>query len=350
MGDKIRVLNTDGAMAWSSSDGVLGPVRLADEVMGAGHGYRVIQFMAPTPQGALGGALVNSRGQLLGIITGSQNTGDSNLLFPWRASRGCPAQGLRVALGTGKNLSPSAVASNAEPAPEEQPAPIDGSRESPHPAGDHENYVFQPLCPGKGTAEQYGISRSRTQCGEWLRGGELLVKVDRPLFTYDWTYTVTELPFRNGPGHRKGDCHRRLARGEGNLQKARAGNRKGAGSARGASKRAGSLQRSSVSNRRPEFPASGRGGFTPPSGEVNSPLQPQTVPRPFPEAKLLPYSAGVAHERRGWLPTPDRQAPSSLSKASAKTRYIVNMRMSSGGADSIMKISDKVPRCKRREV
>ena len=149
MGDKIHVLNADGAMAWSSSDGILGPVRLADEVMGAGHGYRVIQFMAPIPQGALGGALVNSRGQLLGIITGSQNTGGQQFAVPVESVAGLPAQGLHVGAGHGKKslavrgcLQFGARAGRAAHSDH-------GSRESPHPACDHENYVFQPLCPAK---------------------------------------------------------------------------------------------------------------------------------------------------------------------------------------------------------
>lgn len=88
-GDKIRVLSADGRMAWTSSDGVLGPVRLADEIVGAGRGYRVIQFMAAVPGSALGGAVINSWGQLVGVFTTSRNSGDSNLSFPRRASWDC---------------------------------------------------------------------------------------------------------------------------------------------------------------------------------------------------------------------------------------------------------------------
>lgn len=123
-GDKIHVLTVDGTMAWSSSEGVLGPVRPADEVLGAGHGYRVIQFTAPLPAGVAGGVLLNSRGQLLGIMTGSPNTGGQQFAVPVKSVAGLPAQGLHMALGTGKNLAPPLAITDSGPAPEEQPTPI----------------------------------------------------------------------------------------------------------------------------------------------------------------------------------------------------------------------------------
>lgn len=192
MGDKIHVLNADGAMAWSSSDGVLGPVRLADEVMGAGHGYRVIQFMAPSPQGALGGALVNSRGQLLGIITGSQNTGGQQFAVPFASVAGLPGQGLHVALGTGKNLASPAVVSNSEPTPEEQPSPIAALAKARTLRVTSKTTFFNPFVLEKELLNDMEFRVLGLSVVNGYKGGELVINVNRPLFTYDWTYSVSD--------------------------------------------------------------------------------------------------------------------------------------------------------------
>jgi hypothetical protein len=204
MGDKIHVLTADGTMAWSTSDGILGPVRLADEVMGAGHGYRVIQFMAPSPQGAIGGALVSSRGQLLGIITGSQTAGGPQFAVPLVSVAGLPAQGLHVALGTGKNLSPSAVVANAERAPEQQST----TEGQPGPDGQAASIAtlakartlrvitktvfFNPSVLQEDLTDDSEFRILGLSVANSFRGAELLVTVNRPLFTYDWTYSVND--------------------------------------------------------------------------------------------------------------------------------------------------------------
>ena len=192
MGERIRVLNADGAMAWSSCDGVLGPVRPADEVMGAGHGYRVIQFMAPIPQGALGGALVNARGQLLGIITGSQNNGGQQFAVPVESVLGLASQGLRVALGTGKNLAPSTAVANSAAAPEEQPRPFAALANAHSLRVITKTTFFNPAVLDKELMNNMEFRLLGLSVVEGPTGGELLVIVNRPLFTYTWTYSVTD--------------------------------------------------------------------------------------------------------------------------------------------------------------
>jgi S1-C subfamily serine protease len=123
-GDKIHVLSADEKMMWSTNEGVLGQVRLADEVPGAGHGYRVIQFMALISQSTQGGALLNSRGQLLGIITGSPQIGGQQFAVPLEGVAGLPVQGMRTALGTGKNLALPTVSSAPGATAEEHGSPL----------------------------------------------------------------------------------------------------------------------------------------------------------------------------------------------------------------------------------
>ena len=53
---------------------------MADEVPGAGSGYRLIQVTAPASPGSSGGVLVDERARALGIMTGSLSRGQ-NLNF-----------------------------------------------------------------------------------------------------------------------------------------------------------------------------------------------------------------------------------------------------------------------------
>ena len=60
--------NTPGKL-WSIAKGKLTAVRLADEVPGAGQGFRVIQFEVPIASGIDGGILVDANGNPAGVMT-----------------------------------------------------------------------------------------------------------------------------------------------------------------------------------------------------------------------------------------------------------------------------------------
>lgn len=50
-GDPITTISHPQALPWSASSGVVSALRMADEVPGAGSGYRIIQFTAPSSPG-----------------------------------------------------------------------------------------------------------------------------------------------------------------------------------------------------------------------------------------------------------------------------------------------------------
>jgi len=82
-GDAILSFFHPALQPWSSSTGVLAAYRLADEIPGAGSGFRVLQFTAPASPGSSGGVLVDARGRALGLVTGSLDGGQSlNLAVP----------------------------------------------------------------------------------------------------------------------------------------------------------------------------------------------------------------------------------------------------------------------------
>jgi S1-C subfamily serine protease len=76
-GDPVVSLFHAVGQPWSSSTGVLSAYRLADEIPGAGTGFRVFQFTAPASPGANSGVLIDSKGRALGLISGSLDGGQS---------------------------------------------------------------------------------------------------------------------------------------------------------------------------------------------------------------------------------------------------------------------------------
>ncbi len=191
-GEKIHVLTVDDRLAWWAGGGVLGPARLADELTGAGHGYRLVEFMAPVPQGTLGGALVDSRGLLIGIIPAFLNSRGQQFAIPVQSVAGLPSQNLHRFLGSGKDLVPPAMASPTIPATGEALAPdvvLSTSRSLR--VASHTLY-FTPFMLERELLSNPDFRSLEIDVVKSDRGGELLVEVDRPIFTYDFTYTVSE--------------------------------------------------------------------------------------------------------------------------------------------------------------
>ena len=79
-GESVSVVSHPAALPWSASTGVISAFRMADEIPGAGSGYRLIQFTAPSSPGSSGGVVIDSRGNALGLIVGSI-AGGQNLNF-----------------------------------------------------------------------------------------------------------------------------------------------------------------------------------------------------------------------------------------------------------------------------
>ena len=79
-GEPLILISHAAALPWSVSTGVVAAYRLADEVPGAGQGFRLIQFTAAASPGSSGGLLIDGQGRALGIVTGTLMAGQ-NLNF-----------------------------------------------------------------------------------------------------------------------------------------------------------------------------------------------------------------------------------------------------------------------------
>ena len=99
-GNPVYAVTNSNGLAFSATAGIISAVRPAEEVPGAGSGYRLLQFTAPVAPGASGGALVNNKEEIVGIITGGMQ-GGAAFAVPIENVVGLPGSGQRVLLGSG---------------------------------------------------------------------------------------------------------------------------------------------------------------------------------------------------------------------------------------------------------
>lgn len=117
-GTTVFAVSQAGALPWSASSGVVSAIRPADEVPGAGTGYRLIQFSAPVSPGSSGGLLVDQSGKLLGIVVGSVSGQNLNFAVPIESVLGLGDQPVTTAFTPGSKLTMPSPKPSTEPSSE----------------------------------------------------------------------------------------------------------------------------------------------------------------------------------------------------------------------------------------
>lgn len=79
-GDPVTLIANPAGLPWSVSNGVVSGVRAADELPGAGTGYRLMQFTAPASPGSSGGVLFDRKGAAVALVVAALPQGQ-NLNF-----------------------------------------------------------------------------------------------------------------------------------------------------------------------------------------------------------------------------------------------------------------------------
>lgn len=69
VGSRVFVVSSATGETANASAGILSSVSLADEIGGAGQGYRVLRFTAPMTPHSTGALLIDERGRALGVVT-----------------------------------------------------------------------------------------------------------------------------------------------------------------------------------------------------------------------------------------------------------------------------------------
>lgn len=193
-GDPVIAVTNANGLTFSATAGILSAVRPADEVQGAGSGYRLLQFTAPVAPGASGGALVDGKGHLIGIITGSMQ-GGAAFAVPIDSVMGLPGSGQRVVLGSGASLQMPVKA--ASETPQSSAAIADAKpKQILHDA----KTIFISSKTSFLTVDT--VIRALEKQKNWEKLGltivsdprvaDLLIQIDRPLFTYVHTFVIVD--------------------------------------------------------------------------------------------------------------------------------------------------------------
>jgi hypothetical protein len=193
-GDPVYAVTNAGGLAWSATQGILSAIRPADEVPGAGSGFRILQFNAPTAPGSSGGALVDRSGALIGIITGAAGSAAA-FAVPIENVLGLPDSGRRVALGSGSSLQMPAKSAADIP---QSSAAIAGS--DPKQILKNARTIYIHSKTSFLTVDT--LDRALALEKDWpklaltivqdKRVADLVIEIDRPLFTYIHTYVVVD--------------------------------------------------------------------------------------------------------------------------------------------------------------
>jgi hypothetical protein len=192
-GDPVyAVTNADG-LTWSATAGILSAIRPADEVPGAGTGFRLIQFTAPVAPGASGGALVDRTGALIGIIVSGKDS--AAFAIPIENVMGLPNLGNPRLLGSGAELQMPAQRAAAVP---QSSAAIAGA--NPKQILHDAKTVYISSKTSFITVDT--VDRALTEQKGWDKLGliivsdprvaDLFITFDRPLFTYYHTFVITD--------------------------------------------------------------------------------------------------------------------------------------------------------------
>jgi hypothetical protein len=192
-GDPVYAVTNANGLTWSATEGIVSAVRPADEVPGAGSGYRLLQFTAPVAQGASGGALVDRAGAVIGIIVSGKGT--AAFAIPIESVLGLSDLGPRRLLGSGAALQMPAQSSALIP---QSSNAISGS--DPKQILRSAKTIHISSKTSFLTVDT--VEHALTQQKDWDKLGltivtdervaDLLIVFDRPLFTYYHTFVITD--------------------------------------------------------------------------------------------------------------------------------------------------------------
>jgi len=193
-GDPVFAVTNAGGLTWSATEGILSAIRPADEVPGAGSGFRILQFTAPVAPGSSGGAIVDRTGALIGIIVGGEGT--ASFAIPIESVLGLPDLGPRKTLGSGANLQMPVQQAALAPQPS---AAVAGTTDPKQLIRDAKTVYITSKTVFL-TVDT--VDRALTQQKDWDKLGltivtdarlaDLYITFDRPLFTYYHTFVITD--------------------------------------------------------------------------------------------------------------------------------------------------------------
>jgi len=197
-GEPAYVVSNSSGLAWSASSGIFSASRLADEIPGAGQGFRVLQFSAPISGGASGAPVTDSQGRLVGIITGGIGSGHKGtesspgFAVPIDAVIALADGTTNLALGSGAALQMPTSRQSPSSAAIASANPQELLRAAHTLCISTKTMYFTPARLERELAQQKDFSGLGLVVVKDPRVADLLISIDRPSFTYTFTYSVTD--------------------------------------------------------------------------------------------------------------------------------------------------------------
>ena len=194
LGDPVYAVTNSNGLTWLTTDGILYAISPAEEISGAGSGFNLLRFTAAVAPGASGGALVDQTGALIGIITGRKGAA-SPFAVPIDSVLGLPEAGPRTTFGSGVTLQLFAQLAETVPQPVAAAASAD-----PNQIIKNAKTIYVHSKTAFLTVDT--LDHALTQQKEWpdlgltivedRRVADLIIELDRPLFTYVHTFVLSD--------------------------------------------------------------------------------------------------------------------------------------------------------------
>lgn len=194
VGETVYVISNPNGLAWSASSGILSALRMANEIPGAGQGFHLLQFTAPVSPGSSGGVLVDDQGRAMGLVTGSLQGQNLNFAVPLINVEGLGSAntpGTTFGLGSDLHLPKPAPTRTAASRAAAKADPSEILRVARTVAITSRTTFFTPDLLSRALMKQPAFKSLNLKVVEDPRVADLIIQVDRPLFTYDFTYIMT---------------------------------------------------------------------------------------------------------------------------------------------------------------
>ena len=202
-GAVVFVVSNAVGLPWTASSGILSATRMADDVPGAGSGYRILQFTAPLSPGSSGGVLVDAEARILGIVVGSLSVGQNiNFAVPIESVAGLANASGGTRFDSGGRLQSFGAKATAFPAAPglAQAVPPNPTLPRPEQRQMHTISVHSKTIYLRRERLQDDIHKTAMfphlglRFADYGQTADIAITVDRPVMTFDWTYTLVYQP------------------------------------------------------------------------------------------------------------------------------------------------------------
>ena len=192
IGEKVFVISNPLNLTWSASDGILSAIRMADEVPEAGTGYKLIQFTAPVSQGSSGAPVVDSQGRVLGIVIASKGGQATNLAIPSMSVAGLAEVAIGTPFGDGSALRKPVKVESPTSAVIAKIVPEEKLREAVTLRVYSSTDFYDSSQLEAALMSKQEFKDLKLLLIDGTPAGDLVIEISRPMFTFDFTYKITD--------------------------------------------------------------------------------------------------------------------------------------------------------------